>query len=476
MKKQLTALVLTLALTLSAAVTPYAAGFSDVGEFHEWAEPQIEEMTTLGIIKGYTDGTFRPDRAITKTEALVLISRAAGYIAEDYTTFRTAAYTRYSDAVAKYNTPYPNEVAFLLYKGVLTEEDLASYISSDRSDSPLLRYEMAILLTKLMRAEGSLNNAAEISLEYADAGEIPFAAAAHVEYVTNASLMQGVYDPTTPDEVYFKPYSSVTRAQVAVLLHRVLSKSEISVKYAQAVGKNTTNSTVTYRDNAGKTAFYTVSDGVNFIVDGYNTKDVSHVHSGAQMAFFYINNTLADVEIVNPEANRFDGVEKGSVKDAVPTEPVSGNISTIIFSDDCRVVVDNVEYTLSSAASIYVNDATATIYDLRVGHNVEMDFKNGKVIMLYATSPQHSADGRVTATGTITMLSVTNRQLYIAVENSETGITNERVLNIETGAVIINGISGEKVDFLALEIDDRIIVTGQLKEDGNLYASKVIVR
>ncbi len=475
MKKQLTALVLTAALSISSIVASASSAFSDLNEFHAWAEPQIEEMTTLGIIKGYTDGTFRPDRAITKTEALVLVSRAAGYIEEDYDAFRAAASTRYEDVLSNYSTPYPKEIAFLLYKGVLTESDLSGYIASDRADSPLLRYEMAVLLTKLMRAEASLSDESEITLEYSDAGEIPYSATAYVNYVTNASLMQGVYDPEYPDDVFFKPYASVTRAQMAVLLHRVLSKFDIKVSYASVMGKNSTNSTVTYRDAAGKTAFYTVSDGVNFLVDGYVTKDVSHVYSGAQIAFFYINNTLSDVEVVNSEENRFDGVEKPAVETGIPTDPVEGVISTIVMSEECSVVVNNVEYTLSAASTIYVNHVTATIYDLRVGHTAELAFENGKVIMIYATSPQQSDDGRVTAQGVITKLNVTNRQVYLEVENTETGVTNERVLYIETGASIFNAISGQSIDFLSLEVDDRITATGTIK-DGNFYASKIIVR
>lgn len=474
MKKRLTALAVTAALALSTVSVFAESGFSDLNEFHAWAEPQIEEMTTLGIIKGYTDGTFRPDRAITKTEALVLASRAAGFVTEDYDTFKSAAFTRYNDVVSQYNTPYPNEVCYLLYKGVLTEDDLASYIASDRSDSPLLRYEMAILLTKLMRAEDNLADNAEIKLDYSDAGEIPYTAAPYVDYATNSSLMQGVYDPEFPEDVFFKPYSSVTRAQMAVLLHRVLDKLEIEVTYASAVGKNAANNTITYRNDEGKTAFFTLSESTNLIVDGYKTETVAPVYSDAEIAFFYINNTLVDVEVVNSEENRYDGSTSDNT--AVPTEPVEGVISTIVMSEECSIVVNDTMYTLSAASTIYVNHVAATIYDLRVGHTANLTFEGGKVITIYATSPSTSTDGRLTVDGVVTKLNVTNRQLYVDVENTETGVVSEKVLYIETGASIFNAISGQSVDFLSLEIDDTITATGTIKDDGKFYASIIIVK
>ncbi|MBQ8003162.1 MAG: S-layer homology domain-containing protein [Clostridia bacterium] len=473
MKKRITALAISAAMIASSVGAFAATGFSDLNEFHAWAEPQIEEMTTMGIIKGYTDGTFRPDRAITKTEALVLVARVAGYITEGYDTFKNVAAQRYADVVSVYSTPYPNEISFLLYKGVLTEDDLAGYLSPDRADSPLLRYEMAVLLTKLMRAEDSLNKSGQITLSYADAGEIPYTAAPYVEYVTNTALMQGVYDPEKPEAISFNPYGSVTRAQMAVLLHRALDKFEISVSYYSVLGKNVANNTITYRDENGKTILYSIKDGVNFSVDGYKTKSVSPVAAGASMAFFYVNGALADVEVANVEASRWNGVESSTVFN--PTEPIEGIITTIVLGEECSVVIDDVEYVLSAASTIYVNHVAGTVYDLRVGHSAKLEFAAGKVIMIYATSPSDASTQIVTTEGYITKVNVTNRQIYLEIENTTTGVTSERMLIIETGAAIFNGISGQSIDFLSLEIDDHIIATGTIK-DGNFYASKIIVR
>lgn len=475
MIKKLTAAALSAAMVFGSVGAFAASGFTDLNEFHAWAEPQIEEMTTLGIIKGYTDGSFRPDRAITKTEALVLVSRAAGFITEDYDTFKTAAYNRYADLVAKYNSPYPNEVSFLLYKGILTESDIAGYAAADRADSSLLRYEMAELLTKLMRAEGSLNDTSEISLTYSDAGEIPFVAAPYVDYVTNTSLMQGVYDPEYPDDIFFKPYASVTRAQMAVLLHRVLAKLETSVTYADFIGKNTQTNKFTYRDASGKTAFFSIDNSARLIIDGYVTKDISHAHTGAKIAFFSINDSLVDIEIVNTAENTWNGVEIEKEPIVIPTAPVEGVITTIVLSDECSVIVNDVEYTLSAASTIFVDHVAATMYDLRVGHTANLQFENGKIITIYATSPSQNTEGALTAEGVITKVSVTSRYVHLNVENVETGIVSEKKLFIETGAVIFNAISGQNIDFLSLDVDDEIIATGTLK-NGEFHASKIIVK
>jgi len=47
-----------------------------------WAEEEIREATAHGWIKGYEDGTFRPDRYITRAEAMTMINRVLNRIPE----------------------------------------------------------------------------------------------------------------------------------------------------------------------------------------------------------------------------------------------------------------------------------------------------------------------------------------------------------------------------------------------------------
>ncbi len=48
-------------------------GFSDIA--NHWVRESIERAAALGWINGYEDGTFRPDNAITRAEAMTMINR-----------------------------------------------------------------------------------------------------------------------------------------------------------------------------------------------------------------------------------------------------------------------------------------------------------------------------------------------------------------------------------------------------------------
>jgi hypothetical protein len=51
-------------------------GFSDISS--HWAKEAILKAQSAGILKGYSDGTFRPNAVLTRAEAVVAINRAIG--------------------------------------------------------------------------------------------------------------------------------------------------------------------------------------------------------------------------------------------------------------------------------------------------------------------------------------------------------------------------------------------------------------
>jgi len=50
--------------------------FSDAGEIAPWAQAAVAAAMDSGIMRGYPDGTFRPHRAITRAEAVVMLEKA----------------------------------------------------------------------------------------------------------------------------------------------------------------------------------------------------------------------------------------------------------------------------------------------------------------------------------------------------------------------------------------------------------------
>lgn len=72
-------IVRALGLEAAAGYLATPTIFPDVTAAQAWAYGYINVATTRGIIKGYTDGTFRPQGPVTQAEALTMVMRALGY-------------------------------------------------------------------------------------------------------------------------------------------------------------------------------------------------------------------------------------------------------------------------------------------------------------------------------------------------------------------------------------------------------------
>lgn len=75
--KKLTALCVALVMLVCTAVGASAASFTDVSESSKYASA-IDSMVALGLLKGYDDGSFRPDATITRAEFAAVMTRAIG--------------------------------------------------------------------------------------------------------------------------------------------------------------------------------------------------------------------------------------------------------------------------------------------------------------------------------------------------------------------------------------------------------------
>lgn len=91
--KRIIALVAVFALALTTIAS--AATFSDVAEDSAYYEA-VETLSKLGIIDGYTDGTFKPEQTVTRAEMAKLLATMQGY----GETATSGSATKFSDVPA----------------------------------------------------------------------------------------------------------------------------------------------------------------------------------------------------------------------------------------------------------------------------------------------------------------------------------------------------------------------------------------
>lgn len=161
----------------------------------------ITEMHKQGIIKGYPDGTFKPNQTLSRQHAAVLVARALKV--NNLELKKTTKFVQPKD-LTKAN-PYYDEIKMLMEAGLL-EVDKLGYIHPEK---PLTRGEMAKILTMAF----DLKVKADYVFE-------DVKGTGYEEYV-KALYSNGV---TTGFEDYtFRVNESLTRAHYAVFMYRAMN-------------------------------------------------------------------------------------------------------------------------------------------------------------------------------------------------------------------------------------------------------------
>ena len=433
-KGKLLSAVLSASLLLSSIALPaFAVTFNDVESDAtvSWAKDSITKMTDAGYIKGYEDGTFRPYRAITKIESLILMSRMLGYENSEFSSVASAASTAYKSIASKYNTTYANEISYLMYCGVLKESDLVDYASAANANTQLLRYQAAVLMSKLMGADSEAKAYTVSTATYADDSAIPTTARPYVEYVSANNIMNGM-DKTADGKAQFSPLTSLTRAQMATLLARMMDKLEL--KYVSGTVDSVSSSKI----SVDGTSLGIMTDTKVYISGG--TASVSDISSGSDASVVSIRkNALA----ITAQEAQTSTVVYGVITRKV--ENADGKKLTIADYEDN----DNSEtYTVKDSCKITVDGAKATLADLKNNDFVKVTITGSSISEISTESKSLTVKGIIVSTEYDN-----DDHVYINVSDTDGENTQQYVVSSK-GADITR--DGSEAEFSALTKGDKV--------------------
>ena len=177
--------------------------FSDLAEY-PWAQMQIVSLAKRGILNGTGDGKFEPERPVCREEFVKMLIAGFGLSVEGEAEFADvepdAWYAAYVGAGVKHG---------LVYGISDTEFGVGQWIR---------REDAAVLVYRAMRNQGLEMVQTQIR-SYVDQDSISGYAAEAVGVLSGASILQG------DAQGNFLPDASLTRAEAAVMLYRVLEGS-----------------------------------------------------------------------------------------------------------------------------------------------------------------------------------------------------------------------------------------------------------
>lgn len=179
-----------------------APGFSDVPSNY-WAAPFLEELARRNVIARYQDGTFQPDKPISRAEFARMVQQAfdrpqqrqASQFSDVPSGFWAADAINRSVQMGFMNG-YPNNVF--------------------RPDQVIPKFQALIALATGLGLAAPQNPTQTLGV-YQDANQLPSYASSKVAAATSAGIVVN-----HPDLAQLKPNQDITRADAAALIYQAL--------------------------------------------------------------------------------------------------------------------------------------------------------------------------------------------------------------------------------------------------------------
>jgi hypothetical protein len=160
-----------------------------------WANEQISNWVSQGIVKGYPDGTFKPNNSITRAEFIVLVNRSFQ--------FKDTTVIDFKDVQS--NDWFYEEIAKAKKAGYMGGYEDGTI----KPNAPISRQEVATVVAKL-KCLYENNSAAD---KFIDAAKIPAWSKGFIGAVVEAGYMGGYPDRS------FQPTKNISRAEAIVVLN-----------------------------------------------------------------------------------------------------------------------------------------------------------------------------------------------------------------------------------------------------------------
>lgn len=185
------------------ATTQASSKFDDMAGYG-WAADAVDTLADYGIVKGTGERSFSPGAQVTRADFIVLMVRALKLTAEPADNFADVAESDY----------YSKDVAIAKALGV------ADGVGGGRFDprAPITRQDMMVIAARAVRAAGyTLNGDSKVLAGFSDREQLAEYAEASAAAMVAGGLVGGA-------DGALKPLGLTTRAECAVIVHRLILK------------------------------------------------------------------------------------------------------------------------------------------------------------------------------------------------------------------------------------------------------------
>lgn len=470
--KKAVSILICSALVFSNVGMSFGASYADMSK--HWAESYVQNIKDKQIISGYEDGSFKPDKAVSKIEAIIMISKM--FNIQTINQVYSSKKQEWESKFIGYNIPdwsWPYMV-YALDRQIIPGTD--AYLSTlmdqknIKNQSPAPRYEVMVYMVRALSLEAELPKTAV--LKYKDIQSIPVQAIPYIDLMVKKGVIGEKGDP----DGNFGAMRAVTRGEMAVMLSNayalageISSNDTIQVNNGAQTNVDTVQSTTTIPSTGTQAVVnnsYSVIDGVIELVStsGDNTSFTISTASGLLQSFsndnsqiqYKIGNTPASLKDLKTKDKvkvlYEEGYKVRSVIIADKEQKISGFFSGTGMGTTVQLLKDGQvqSYVYDASTKITLDGINVSLVQLKANDQIEIFVVSGRATEIKA----------YTANNTVIEPNVVQSRI-------KNGVIKEILMYpAKTQIVVVD--SDDKKYTLDISIDTRIKIDGRRSTTNDL--------
>ena len=224
--------LLAVVLMVPAGLAAPVSGGKNLSDLEgHWAQKEVEAAVASGWVDGYPDGSFKPEKSITRAEFTKMLLDAI-HLTPDSETVAWMKENALTDDIWGNPTEYTPKLYDMsghwltsqgwldtaLYSGMVVPDDYNG--KNFRPEKAIARYEIALMTDRALGLVYPASQPVEGELPFTDKEEILDWMKGYVNESVKAGVLKGYPDGS------FQPNKTSTRAEAVVMIQRMLEEME----------------------------------------------------------------------------------------------------------------------------------------------------------------------------------------------------------------------------------------------------------
>jgi len=189
--------------TAGSETSPPKQVFTDLAASH-WAAEAIRTLQQRDLISGYPDGSFQPDKSISRAEVISILNKVLQLPDADA-------------SPSAFNDVTPRDWFYGAVKNAVAASVVKGYGSSFKPNEPVSRQELAVMLVNALGKTAEARTWQTAHSSFSDDASIPEWSRGFIQLAVQKGLLKGYPDNS------FHPQGSATRAETCMMIRNFLT-------------------------------------------------------------------------------------------------------------------------------------------------------------------------------------------------------------------------------------------------------------